>query len=197
MQATSILIVDDHPVYRDALQQLLSKKFISSNISVHTAESLNQGLSVAKNSSSTWVVLLDLQIPDSEHELSGIKEFKQLSNVTKIAAISGLEKEEVEQACLDAGCALFISKNSDSSSIYESICTLLGHTPNTPEITQLTGRQQEILRYVSEGHSNKMIAYSLQISEQTVKIHLGDIFKKLKVFNRTQAVIKAKEHGWS
>jgi DNA-binding NarL/FixJ family response regulator len=42
-----------------------------------------------------------------------------------------------------------------------------------------------------------MIAYSLQISEQTVKIHLGDIFKKLKVFNRTQAVIKAKEHGWS
>jgi DNA-binding NarL/FixJ family response regulator len=42
-----------------------------------------------------------------------------------------------------------------------------------------------------------MIAYSLQISEQTVKIHLGDIFKKLKVFNRTQAVIKAKENGWS
>jgi DNA-binding NarL/FixJ family response regulator len=197
MQATSILIVDDHPVYRDALQQLLSKKFISSNISVHTAESLTQGLSVVKNSSSSWVVLLDLQIPDSEHELSGIQEFKRLSNVITIAAISGLEKEEIEQACLDAGCALFISKNSDSSSIYEGICTLLGHTPNASEIHQLTGRQQEILRYVSEGHSNKMIAYSLQISEQTVKIHLGDIFKKLKVFNRTQAVIKAKEHGWS
>jgi DNA-binding NarL/FixJ family response regulator len=197
MQATSILIVDDHPVYRDALQQLLSKKFISSNITVHTAESLAQGLSTVKHSTCSWIVLLDLQIPDSEHELSGIKEFKQLSNVATIAAISGLEKEDVEQACLDAGCALFISKNSDSSSIYESICNLVGHIPNAPEITQLTGRQQEILRYVSEGHSNKMIAYSLQISEQTVKIHLGDIFKKLKVFNRTQAVIKAKEHGWS
>lgn len=197
MQATSILIVDDHPVYRDALQQLLAKKFISSNISVHTAGSLVQGLSVAKDSSSSWIVLLDLQIPDSEHELFGIKEFRKLSNVVSIAAISGLEKEEVEQSCLDAGCSLFISKNSDSSTIYESICNLIGHTPNVPEITQLTGRQQEILRYVSEGHSNKMIAYSLQISEQTVKIHLGDIFKKLKVFNRTQAVIKAKENGWS
>jgi DNA-binding NarL/FixJ family response regulator len=197
MQATSILIVDDHPVYRDALQQLLSKKFVSSGIAVHTAESLAQGLSTVKNSSSSWVVLLDLQIPDSEHELSGIKEFKKLNNVAAIAAISGLEREEIEQSCLDAGCALFISKNSDSSAIFDSVCNLLGHKPSNPDINQLTGRQQEILRYVSEGHSNKMIAYSLQISEQTVKIHLGDIFKKLKVFNRTQAVLKAKEHGWS
>lgn len=197
MQDISILIVDDHPVYRDALQQLLSKKFITTNITAHTAESLAQGLNTVKNSASSWIVLLDLQIPDSEHELSGIKEFKKLSNVATIAAISGLEKDEVEQSCLNAGCALFISKNSDSSTIYESICNLIGHTPITPEISQLTGRQQEILRYVSEGHSNKMIAYSLQISEQTVKIHLGDIFRKLKVFNRTQAVIKAKECGWS
>jgi DNA-binding NarL/FixJ family response regulator len=197
MQSTSILIVDDHPIYRDALQQLLSKKFISSNIAVHTAESLAQGLSTVKNSPSSWVVLLDLQIPDSDHDLAGINEFKKFSNVATIAAISGLEKEDLEQSCLNAGCALFISKNNDSSTIYESICSLIGHKPNSPEINQLTGRQQEILRYVSEGHSNKMIAYSLQISEQTVKIHLGDIFKKLKVFNRTQAVIKAKENGWS
>ena len=197
MQSTSILIVDDHPVYRDALQQLLSKKFISSNIAVHTAESLAQGLSTVKNSSSSWVILLDLQIPDSDHDLAGINEFKKLSNVATIAAISGLEKEDVEQACIDAGCSLFISKNNDSSEIVDSICKLTGCTPKEAEINQLTGRQKEILRYVSEGHSNKMIAYSLQISEQTVKIHLGDIFKKLKVFNRTQAVIKAKEHGWS
>ena len=72
----------------------------------------------------------------------------------------------------------------------------MGLDANEAELTQLTDRQKQILRHISNGDSNKMIAYSLNISEQTVKVHLGEIFKKIKVFNRTQAVIKAKENGW-
>jgi DNA-binding NarL/FixJ family response regulator len=72
----------------------------------------------------------------------------------------------------------------------------MGLNPDEAELTQLTDRQKEILAHISNGDSNKMIAYSLNISEQTVKVHLGEIFKKIKVFNRTQAVIKAKENGW-
>jgi len=196
MESKSILIVDDHPVYRDALHQFLTKKFSSSDIQIFSAKSILEGRKIIEEKPSSWFVLLDLLITDSNNELEGITKFKELSNVISIAAISGLEKSVIEKACLDAGCEMFISKNSESAEIYENLCALIGEVPETPDINQLTTRQKEILKHISEGHSNKMIAYSLKISEQTVKIHLGEIFRKIKVFNRTQAVIKAKEHGW-
>ncbi|MBU3614229.1 response regulator transcription factor [Polynucleobacter sp. Latsch14-2] len=196
MKSASVLIVDDHPVYRDALYQFLTRKFLPCNVQVFSASSVSEGVAIAESRSTSWVVLLDLLMPDSKNQLSGIQEFKELQNVMAIAAISGLERDVIEKPCLDAGCSVFISKNSDSTSIYESLCTLMGLTAPDPQITQLTDRQKEILAQISEGHSNKMIAYSLNISEQTVKVHLGEIFKKIKVFNRTQAVIKAKENGW-
>ena len=61
--------------------------------------------------------------------------------------------------------------------------------------SNLTQRQQEILKYIAEGQSNKMIAYNLDIKEQTVKIHVNLLFKELKVSNRTQAVYQAKLLG--
>lgn len=131
-----------------------------------------------------------------ENQLFGIQEFKRIDDVLAIAAISGLEKESLEQECIDAGCSIFIPKSSDTSYIYQSLCNLMDLSPNEAEPTQLTDRQKQILAHISNGDSNKMIAYSLNISEQTVKVHLGEIFKKIKVFNRTQAVIKAKENGW-
>ncbi|ABP33784.1 response regulator transcription factor [Polynucleobacter asymbioticus] len=196
MHSVSLLIVDDHPVYRDALHQFLTRKFFSSGNEVYSANSIKEGLKIVQGKESKWIILLDLLIPDSETQLCGIKEFKKLEEVVAIAAISGLEKETLEQECIEAGCSIFIPKSSDTSYIYQSLCDLMGLNPDEAELTQLTDRQKEILAHISNGDSNKMIAYSLNISEQTVKVHLGEIFKKIKVFNRTQAVIKAKENGW-
>lgn len=196
MHSVSLLIVDDHPVYRDALHQFLTRKFFSSGNQVFSASSLKEGLNIVNSKKSKWVILLDLLIPDTENQFHGIHEFKKYSDVVAIAAISGLEQESLEQECLDAGCSIFISKSSDTSYIYQSLCDLMGLSPKEADITQLTDRQRQILNHISNGDSNKMIAYSLNISEQTVKVHLGEIFKKIKVFNRTQAVIKAKENGW-
>ncbi|QWE00087.1 response regulator transcription factor [Polynucleobacter sp. JS-Mosq-20-D10] len=196
MMSVSILIVDDHPVYRDALHQYLTRKFFSSGNQVYSADSIKEGLKIARSTKSKWVVLLDLLVPDSVTQFGGIKEFRNLEEVVAIAVISGLEKENLENECIDAGCNIFIPKSSDTSHIYQSLCNLMGLRPNEREETKLTGRQKEILTHISRGDSNKMIAYSLNISEQTVKVHLGEIFKRIKVFNRTQAVIKAKENGW-
>jgi len=196
MHSVSLLIVDDHPVYRDALHQFLTRKFFSSGNQVFSANSITEGLKIVCSKKSKWVILLDLLIPDSENRYSGIKEFKKLDDVIAIAAISGLEQDTIESECLEAGCSIFIPKSSDTSYIYQSLCTLMGLSPNEAGLTQLTDRQKQILAHISNGDSNKMIAYSLNISEQTVKVHLGEIFKKIKVFNRTQAVIKAKENGW-
>lgn len=196
MHSVSLLIVDDHPVYRDALHQYLTRKFSSSGNQVYSADSIKEGLKIAHSIKSKWVVLLDLLVPDSINWFGGIKEFKNLEEVVAIAVISGLEKENLDKECIEAGCSIFIPKSSDTSHIYQSLCNLMGLRPNESEETKLTGRQKEILIHISRGDSNKMIAYSLNISEQTVKVHLGEIFKKIKVFNRTQAVIKAKENGW-
>jgi DNA-binding NarL/FixJ family response regulator len=58
----------------------------------------------------------------------------------------------------------------------------------------LTQRQLEVLHLISLGHPNKIIADLLEIKEQTVKIHINQIFKELRVFNRTQAVLKAQKY---
>lgn len=196
MKSLSLLIVDDHPVYRDALHQYLTRKFSSLGNQVHSADSIKEGLKITQSIKSKWVVLLDLLVPDSTTRFGGIKEFRNLEEVVAIAVISGLEKENLEKECIEAGCTIFIPKSSDTSHIYQSLSSLMGINPNESEENKLTGRQKEILIQISKGDSNKMIAYSLNISEQTVKVHLGEIFKKIKVFNRTQAVIKAKENGW-
>jgi len=196
MHSVSLLIVDDHPVYRDALHQFLTRKFFSSNNQVFSANSIKEGLNIVGSKKTKWVILLDLLVPDSENQLFGIQEFKKIDDVIAIAAISGLEKENLAKECIDAGCDIFIPKSSDTSHIYQSLCNLMDLSPSEESFTPLTERQKEILGHISNGDSNKMIAYSLNISEQTVKVHLGEIFKKIKVFNRTQAVIKAKENGW-
>ena len=59
---------------------------------------------------------------------------------------------------------------------------------------RLSQRQLEVLQLISLGHPNKIIADYLDIKEQTVKIHINQIFKELRVFNRTQAVLKAQKH---
>jgi DNA-binding NarL/FixJ family response regulator len=71
--------------------------------------------------------------------------------------------------------------------------TVIEATEEQPDI-RLTQRQMEVLHLISLGHPNKIIADYLEIKEQTVKIHINQIFKELRVFNRTQAVLKAQKH---
>ena len=66
----------------------------------------------------------------------------------------------------------------------------------TPLYTPLSTREVEILDYISRGNSNKEIAKSLKISDQTVKNHITSILKKLNVNDRTAAVVHALRHGW-
>jgi len=189
----SLLIVDDHPVYRDALHQYLSRRLHSFEVEVYGASTLAEGIHIARSKRTSWVILLDLSIPDSEDHLSGIHKFKELKNVLSIAAISGLEEDQWKSKCIEAGCRTFISKNNHADYIYDQIFSLMSGHVATDNPTQLTPRQLEILKCIVEGKSNKLIAYDFHIKEQTVKIHINAIFKELKVTNRTQAAFKANQ----
>ena len=97
---------------------------------------------------------------------------------------------------------MFLSKNSTAEFIIRKLKPLMLQESSAlaaienaePKEFRLTQRQLEVLDLIAQGHPNKVIADYLDISEQTVKIHINQIFKELRVFNRTQAVLRAQKH---
>lgn len=197
----SLLIIDDHPVYRDALNDKLTSEFAPLGIEIAVASSATEGLDLVNHSDQQWVVLLDILMPGLSG-LAGIKVFKDLDNVDQVVAISGLDEHVWEPKTISAGASMFLSKNSTADFIVRKLKPIVTLTTDyvvtTPSAQEkdfrLTRRQLQVLDLISQGHPNKVIADYLDISEQTVKIHINQIFKELRVFNRTQAVLKAQKH---
>jgi len=197
----SLLIIDDHPVYREALGEVLQKEFSQFEIDVATASNASEGMELVDQSTQQWIVLLDVLMPGL-NGMAGIKVFKNKPNVAHVISISGLDAHSWEPKAVAAGATLFISKNNTSSTIFKRIKSLydeemfIQKTSPRAQLNEfkLTQRQLEVLTLISLGHPNKIIADLLEIKEQTVKIHINQIFKELKVFNRTQAVLKAQKH---
>jgi len=197
----ALLIVDDHPVYREALGQILAREFSAIGIEVKTASNSSEGIELVDQGDKTWVVLLDVLMPGLSG-LAGIKVFKSKSNVQDVISISGLDAQTWEPRAVGAGATLFLSKNSTSSEIFKKIQPLFQLAQPRESVVsnvenngfRLTQRQLEVLHLISLGHPNKIIANYLDIKEQTVKIHINQIFKELRVFNRTQAVLKAQKY---
>ena len=198
-----ILVVDDHPVYREALSEKLKRNFEPSGVRVDAASTAGEGLERMQGQSGMqWVVVLDILMPGLSG-LAGVKAFKGQPQVAHVVAISGLEEKVWEARTLSAGASLFVSKNSTGDAITRQLLPLLSLDGGVsvpavqqpePERFRLTGRQMEVLSLIGRGHPNKIIADELKISEQTVKIHVNQIFKELRVYNRIQAVLKAQQH---
>ena len=196
----ALLIIDDHPVYREALGEALAKEFNTLGLAVKTASNASEGLTLVDESNHSWIVLLDMLMPGLSG-LAGIKVFNSKPNVAHVVSISGLDYDAWEPRSVSAGAALFLSKNNTSAAIFKRIKSLYNETQwhelqsplSTASEYRLTQRQLEVLTLISMGHPNKIIADLLEIKEQTVKIHINQIFKALRVFNRTQAVLKAQK----
>ena len=196
----SLLIVDDHPVYREALTARLQDEFAAEGIEVIGASNATEGLHLVNQQGNQWVILLDILMPGLSG-LACIKVFKNISQVAHVVAISGLDENAWEPRSVAAGASLFLSKNNTSERIIAKIRPLIDSASDyTPPVImagskdfRLTQRQREVLHLISLGHPNKVIADYLEIKEQTIKIHINQIFKELRVFNRTQAVLKAQK----
>jgi two-component system, NarL family, nitrate/nitrite response regulator NarL len=197
----SLLIIDDHPVYRDALSEKLTRDLMTDGIEVAIASSANEGLDLIQHTNKHWVILLDVMMPGLSG-IAAIKVFKEQRNVQHVVAISGLDEHAWEPKTSAAGAALFLSKNSTAEFIIRQLKPLfdleihdvVSKQRLEPKEFRLTQRQLEVLDLIAKGHSNKVIADYLDISEQTVKIHINLTFKELRVFNRTQAVLMAQKH---
>ncbi len=204
---TKFIIADDHPLFREALVGRLKKSF-------HQAVIIESGnfeetLEALGNHSDTDILLLDLNMPGS-YELYGLASLRQQFPSLPIAIVSATEELEVVSKAMGYGAAAFIPKSATSEQLTTAINAVLEGDQWLPDsfrnrlrrldaeelelanrVASLTPQQYKVLCHVAEGWLNKQIAYELGITEATVKAHMTNIFRRLNVTNRTQAVILA------
>ncbi len=197
-----ILIIDDSPKYlADALPLY--------GYEVETATDGLQGIKKLTAEGSDFdMVLLDVMMPnmDGWETLKAIRLNKKFGNIP-IIMITALNEEQKEISGLKFGADDYVVKPFILPNLLARIEALLRRSTwqkekvnnvdlkfvQEGEIEPLTAREKEILKMVSQGASNNDIAEKLFVREVTVKTHLNSIFKKLKVKNRTQAVLLAMQ----
>ena len=207
LQPETILIADDHPLFRKALLETLKKELNDTNwLEAETVEQLHQQLN--KNADID-LLLLDLNIPGA-HGFNTLVYIRQNHPQIPVVIVSAYEDNDTINQAMSHGASGFIPKSTPVELIYQAIRTVFSGEIWTPEnvtmqsnqntksevatrIASLTPQQYKILMMFAEGLLNKQIAYDLNVSEATIKAHATAIFKKLNVRNRTQAVITLNE----
>ncbi len=201
------LIADDHPLFREALKGALVGSF--SDLEVFESADFESTLTVLSEQPELDLLLLDLHMPGSG-DLYGLIRIREDYPDLPVAVVSGTEDLQVVSKVMSYGALGFIPKSSSSAQIAQAIEEILQGETWLPEsmadkveqtaqedselaaqVASLTPQQYKVLSYLHEGLLNKQIAYELNISEATVKAHITAIFRKLGVYNRTQAVLIA------
>jgi DNA-binding NarL/FixJ family response regulator len=205
-----ILLADDHVLFRSGLRYLLAE--VKEGAAIHEAGS-GEEVILALQAGRFDLLLIDMLMPGMS-DCSVIIEAKARQADLPIVVVSMLDDPAVIRSALAAGASGFIPKSSTPEIMTEAIRLVLAGglylppsmlagsaapardeepVPAASE-THLTRQQRAVLGELALGKSNKEIAYSLAISEATVKVHLAAIMRTLKVRNRTQAVLAAKEN---
>ncbi|MEC8206717.1 MAG: response regulator transcription factor [Pseudomonadota bacterium] len=206
---SQFLIADDHPLFREALKGALSAKF--ADLEVFESENFDTTLQVLSEQEDLDILLLDLHMPGNG-DLYGLIRIREDYPSLPIAVVSGSEDINVVSKVMAYGAMGFIPKSSSSDDIAMAINHILEGDVWLPselkdkvsdvdgedkeiaaQVASLTPQQYKVLQYLHEGLLNKQIAYELHISEATVKAHITAIFRKLGVYNRTQAVLIASK----
>lgn len=204
---SQFLIADDHPLFREALKGALSAKF--EGLEVFESSDFDSTLQVLSEQEDLDILLLDLHMPGNG-DLYGLIRIREEYPSLPIAVVSGSEDVNIVSKVMGYGAMGFIPKSSPSDDIANAINQILEGDTWLPkelknkvaeiegedreiaaQVASLTPQQYRVLQYLHEGLLNKQIAYELHISEATVKAHITAIFRKLGVYNRTQAVLIA------
>lgn len=192
-----ILLIDDHVILLDGLRLLLEARLEGARIAV--ASSLAEALTV---SVTPTIIVLDVKLPGISG-LAGIPLLLKKWPAARIVVLSSQSDEDTREQAIAAGASGFLAKAESGDRIVEFLCRLVNGEGETPvresvrvgEQRYLTPRQCEVLDLICHGMTNKMIAKKLQLSENTVRRHLQDIFAFLRVVSRTEAVFEARRRG--
>lgn len=203
---TQVLIVDDHPVFRDGLAGLLATlDDIEITGSVGSAD---QAVDAVRHTPPD-VVLMDLNLPGTSG-VQATRDVLELAPTTAVLIITMVDDDDSVLAALQAGARGYVLKGAPAEEISAAIRTVaaggavfgaaiatrLAAQPAvrnaTPLAAGLTRRETEILTLIADGQSNKQIARTLDLSLKTVQNHVSRILDKLHASDRTQAALRAR-----
>jgi DNA-binding NarL/FixJ family response regulator len=205
MPAT-ILIADDHPLFRDALRSALARAVPDAR--VHEADSVASLLELVEAQPDADLLLLDLNMPGAQG-LSALVHLRGNVPALPVVVVSAQAEPQVVRRALAHGASGFVSKSADVGAIGEAITTVLAGQRYVPfdaaaphaieaderlvaeRVSELTPQQFRVLGMLASGMFNKQIASALDVSEATIKAHMTAILRKLGASNRTQAVLLA------
>ncbi|MFK7860813.1 MAG: LuxR C-terminal-related transcriptional regulator [Granulosicoccus sp.] len=208
-----VVIVDDHPMFREGVRQTLVADpgilVVGEGASADDALQLSQEL-------LPDVLLLDISMPGGG--LNAANQVCQACPVIRIAMLTVSENDDDVMLALKAGAAGYVLKGVSSTGLINIVKSLhrgemyvspslaarilsesrsLASEPSTvepqsPVVSNLTGREEEILKHIAQGMSNREIGEILNIAEKTVKNYVTNVFQKLQVRNRVEAAIVAR-----
>jgi DNA-binding NarL/FixJ family response regulator len=198
----SVLLADDHPLILDGIRSALSE--VDDIDVVGAASSGREALALARRKSPD-VLLLDLRMPDLDG-FACLREVRRLSPRTRVIVLSATTDRREIRAALRLGAAAFVLKSVNSADLASAIRQTVDNTIFTtldaddaadphPRADSLTDREHASLRAVARGLSNQEIGRALWVSEQTIKFHLRNVYRKLGVANRVEAARYAHEAG--
>jgi DNA-binding NarL/FixJ family response regulator len=211
MDKLTILIADDHPVFRKGLRALLASmpttelvgEATTGEEAIHLAETLQPD-----------VILMDLQMPGGGG-LSAIRQIVQTSPHIRILVVTMFEDDDSVFAAMRAGARGYVLKDMNDEEITRAILAVgHGEAIFSPAIAmrmmnffsarpalpldlfpELTESERNVLRLMAQGASNEAIAQQLSLSSKTVRNYVSNIFSKLQVADRAQAIVKARDAG--
>ncbi|MEP3277971.1 MAG: response regulator transcription factor [Stappiaceae bacterium] len=205
-----VLIVDDHPLFSEAM--LSAVKVAYPDVETFDATSVAHAIEILNTESGLDLVLLDLNIPDADG-FEGLMKIRGLFPRLPVVVVSGHDDPKVIGEALSYGIAGFIPKSTKKSELAAAIRSVMDGAVYVPEtyspahqsaedlkrkemitrLSTLTPQQLRVLQMMREGLLNKQIAYELNVGMTTVKAHVSEILRKLKVYNRTRAVIEVSQ----
>jgi DNA-binding NarL/FixJ family response regulator len=212
METTRILIADDHASFREGLRLLLLSTQDMEVIG--EAETGEKAVALAE-SLQPDVILMDLQMP----EVNGIEATRRILNISPhigILVISMFEDDDSVFAALRAGARGYLLKGAPKAEIVRAVRGVVSgeaifgpliakrlmqffatSQPAVPAklFPELTDREREILALIAQHYKNPEIANRLSLSQKTVRNHISNIFNKMQVTDRAQAILKARDAG--
>ncbi len=203
-----VLIVDDHQVVRQGLRSYLD--MYEDMQVVGEAGNGSEAIELASQSKPD-VILMDLVMPVMDG-ITAIERIKSLGIASRVIALTSFDEDDKVFPAIQAGASSYLLKDISTEELVEAIrAAKVGETRLHPKVMrklmdqvaqqaqkkktfdgpQLTEREQEVIRLVTQGMSNREIANALVISEKTAKAHISNILGKLGVEDRTQMAVYA------
>ncbi len=200
--ARTAILLDPHPLWLDAVERVLE------SVGVDVSGKATQLDLALEHNSEHNPDLFVAELVASRSRLEAaetIRLARERAPGVRVIALSSVSDPEHIDHALSAGAVAYVIKTAQSEEFASAVRHAFEHsvffpsrktpTPPLEEADSLTRRELEILRLVAEGHTNAQLARLLWVTEQTVKFHLSNIYRKLNVANRTEASRWAQLHG--